>query len=378
MVGFAGWDMPLHYESGMLREHLATRQSAGLFDVSHMGRFRVDGHGAETFLRRMLTNDAGVLEPGRAQYTMLSREDGVARDDAYLYRVSATAFLLVVNASNRLADLAWLSQRLDDGRVSLADVSDEVGMIALQGPSSAAVLSAQCPGAALPAAGRNRLAAVSYRGMEVLVARTGYTGEPVCFELFCPATVLPMLWEGLVAEGAVPCGLGARDSLRLEAGLPLHGHELGVDGVGNGLPIFAIDLARFAVRPPGRGDYVGRAALDAQRAELAARAAGSLDTPRDRWLVPRRIVAFASASRRPLRAGYRVLRDGREVGVVTSGTTVPFHDSDPANPVLRAIGLALVDADAATASGTAIDVTDPRGVRAAAMIVDRNFPPPGR
>ena len=173
MVAFAGWDMPLHYESGMLREHLATRQCAGLFDVSHMGRFHIDGDGAEAFLRGVLTNDAGALEPGRAQYTMLSREDGVARDDAYLYRITATAFLLVVNASNRLPDLAWLSERIGDGRVSLIDVSEDVGMLALQGPSSAAILSAQCAGAPLPAPGRNRLAAVSYRGTEVLVARTG-------------------------------------------------------------------------------------------------------------------------------------------------------------------------------------------------------------
>lgn len=378
MVEFGGWDMPLHYEPGMIREHLATRQSAGLFDVSHMGRFRVEGGGAEAFLRGVLTNDAGALAPGCAQYTMLSREDGVARDDAYLYRASATAFLLVVNASNRFADLAWLSQRLDDDSVVLADASEEVGMIALQGPSSVAVLAALCPGAPLPAPKRNRLGAMPYRGEEMLVARTGYTGEAVCFELFCPASVLLPLWEGLVANGAAPCGLGARDSLRLEAGLPLYGHELGIDGDGNALPIFAIDLARFAVRLPGRGDYVGRAALDAQRAELAARASGHLPMPRDRWLVRRRIVAFAATSRRPLRAGYRILQDGCDVGVVTSGTTVPFFDSDPANPVLRAIGLALVDADATISTGTAIDITDPRGVRSSAMIVDRNFPPPGR
>ena len=268
MVGFAGWDMPVQYRSGIVAEHLATRRSAGLFDVSHMGRFRLRGAGAEAFLRRTLTNDAAVLAPGRAQYTFLANERGGAEDDAYLYRIAADDFLLVVNASNRTRGLEWLGARLEGG-VRLADESEALAMIALQGPHSARMLETIVPAEALPEDRRNRHVNARFEDAELIAARTGYTGEAVGFELFVAAHRVEGLWARLAAAGAAPAGLGARDSLRLQAGLPLYGHELGEDPGGTEIPIFANAVARFGVRRPGGGpDYVGRRALDRQREEI--------------------------------------------------------------------------------------------------------------
>ena len=205
MVDFAGVADAGPVPERIVAEHLATRRSAGLFDVSHMGRFRFRGLGAEAALGRVLTNDSTALAPGRAHYTFIANERGGAEDDAYLYRLGQDDFLLVVNASNRAHDSEWLDARLE-GDVRFDDESDTQAMIALQGPDSERLLEALVPAVSLPEAGRNRHAATRFDEGELLVARTGYTGERVCFELFADARRIENLWSRLVAAGAAPVG----------------------------------------------------------------------------------------------------------------------------------------------------------------------------
>ena len=229
MVDFGGWDMPVQYPTGIIQEHLATRRRAGLFDVSHMGRFTVKGADAEAFLLRVLTNNARALEPGHAQYTFIANDRGGAVDDAYLYKLAAEDFLLVVNAGNRDVDWQCLERHLGGGGAAMTDVSERLAMIALQGPESSSILEQVVDKGAFPENKRNRLSTAGFNGAKMVIARTGYTGESVCFELFIESGRAVSLWESLVGLGAVPVGLGARDSLRMEAGLPLYGHELGQD-----------------------------------------------------------------------------------------------------------------------------------------------------
>ena len=305
MVDFGGWHMPVQYPAGIIQEHLATRRHAGLFDVSHMGRFRVRGAGAEDFLLAALTNNARALDPGHAQYTFIANQAGGAVDDAYLYRLGAANFLLVVNASNRAKDWEWL-EGLKDGDVDLVDESDSLAMVSLQGPHASQLLEDVIESGALPENKRNRLGTATFDGHDIIIARTGYTGESVCFELFPGNAITVRLWQALIDKGAQPVGLGARDSLRLEAGLPLYGHELGADPEGREIPIFANGLAKFAVRPPDGGDYVGRAELEKQRDEFIRIVRGELATPVDERVLPRMIVPIAVfGERKPLRAGTR-------------------------------------------------------------------------
>ncbi|MGI9412212.1 MAG: glycine cleavage system aminomethyltransferase GcvT, partial [Hyphomicrobiales bacterium] len=272
MVDFAGWDMPVQYKAGAIQEHLATRRRAGLFDVSHMGRFEVSGAGAETFLMRALTNNARALKVGEAQYTFIANEAGGAIDDAYLYRLAPERFLLVVNASNRQKDWDWLQGLKNGADCALDDISDTLAMVSLQGPEASHVLEQVVPRTALPENKRNRVSTARADGYEVIVSRTGYTGEAICFELFPPADHAVRFWQALIDNGAEAAGLGARDSLRLEAGLPLYGHELGPGPDGGDIPIFSNSVAPAGVRMPDHlePNCVGQAALDAQRAELTA------------------------------------------------------------------------------------------------------------
>nr|MCU0256054.1 hypothetical protein [Vicinamibacterales bacterium] len=236
MVEFGGWEMPVQYRSGIIGEHLATRNRAGLFDVSHMGRFVVGGADALPFLQHVLTSNAAALDVGQAQYTMVPTATGGAVDDAYLYRFVEDEYLLVVNAANREKDWAHFARHA--GRfpaLRLEDRTFELAMVALQGKASRDILAGLLAEGALPEPLRNELSVVRLstgggaEPSEVMLGRTGYTGEPVCFELFVASAAAPALWDALVAAGAEPVGLGARDTLRLEAGLPLYGHELGLD-----------------------------------------------------------------------------------------------------------------------------------------------------
>jgi len=335
LVDFAGWEMPVQYPAGIIAEHLATRRAAGLFDVSHMGRFVVGGAGAVPFLQHVLTNNCEALDPLQAQYTIVPTETGGAVDDAYLYRFVEDEFLLVVNAANREKDWVHFHQFTGDYEdLRLEDRSDDIAMLALQGKTAREILAGLLEEGRLPEPLRNELSIVTLRvgdgaggacgsrAVEVRIGRTGYTGEPLCFELFVAAGEAPALWDALVAAGAEPVGLGARDTLRLEAGLPLYGHELGLDPEGNEIPIMSCPLASFAVSlSPRKGDYVGRAAIARQH-----RAYGRI-LVRDWSLVedlPRMTRPVAITGRGIAREGAEVYRDGERVGWVTSGTAVPY------------------------------------------------------
>ena len=373
MVDFGGWHMPLQYREGIVEEHLATRKGAGLFDVSHMGRFTVRGAGALAFLQHLLTNNAAALDPGFAQYTMIPNDRGGALDDAYLYRFTPGEYLLVVNAANRAVDWRYLQDmRSGFPGAELEDVSERMAMLSIQGPSSRAILQGLIRAGTLPEPLKNALGTVSIAGKEILVSRTGYTGEPLGFELFLAAADAPELWNLLQENGATPVGLGARDTLRLEAGLPLFGHELGKDPAGAEIPIFACPLARFAVSfSPLKGAFVGREALATQFAAYKKIKDEDYDSIAD---LPRIVMPFALRGKGIARAGFRVFRDGEAAGFVTSGTMVPYWKTDGVGLAtrftgqreMRAIGLMLADSRLKKDDAVEIEI---RGNRVPAVVV---------
>ncbi len=384
LVDFAGWEMPVQYETGPIAEHLATRRGAGLFDVSHMGRYRFAGPGVLDHLGRVLSNDPRGLSVGEAHYAFLGNETGGAVDDTYLYCIGDDDYLLVVNADNREKDWDWIAARAVDGS-DMVDVSDDLGMISLQGPDSTDVLREAFGDIQLPENKRNQLCVSDVDGRPVVIARTGYTGESTAFELFPKADFTVELWERLVAAGGVPNGLAARDSLRLESGLPLYGHELGPDIDGSDIPIFANSLATWGVRGPG-GEFIGHADLDRQRAEYEAIKRDELDTPIDERRLTHLVQPIAVFDgRKPLRAGYRLFLDGEPAGYVTSGTSVPYAqfegsgvDAVPGEEHgLRPVGLALVRSDIRYRSDVPVvfEVVDARGRSSNAELVQRNVWP---
>jgi aminomethyltransferase len=227
MVPFAGWEMPVRYE-GVIPEHRAVRTDAGVFDVSHMGELEVEGPRAGELLQGALSNDLDRISPGQAQYTLLTNEDGGIIDDLIVYRVGDHSYLLVVNASNRATAYDWLKEREIPGS-DVRDVSDECALLAVQGPRAIERLGL------LPAPAFTFAEATLY-GVEVMVNRTGYTGEDGC-ELLCMSEDAVQLWDAVLDRGVVPCGLGARDTLRLEVCYPLHGNDIGpeTDAISAGL-----------------------------------------------------------------------------------------------------------------------------------------------
>ena len=366
MVEFGGWDMPVSYATGILQEHLATRRNAGLFDISHMGRFLVRGKDAVPFLQYALTNNCAGLDLGMAQYTVIPDQDGSAVDDAYLYRLDdggageEPSFLLVVNASNAEKDWAWLNTlKKRFGAVSMDNATEELAMIALQGPAAKHLLGIVLEDGlhALPDPWRNRLRQCRIEGEDVpvTVSRTGYTGEPLSFELFLPAQKAVPVWDKLLAagHGVVPVGLGARDTLRLEAGLPLYGHELGTDSEGKAIPILAAPSTVTAVSfSPEKGDFMGRAALLEQKKDLKLRAERVACYPEKARSLRKIVVPVAMTGPGIARPGSEVLVGGQLAGHVTSGTMVPYWSftgqgliSVPSEEKgMRAIAMAYVDA----------------------------------
>lgn len=300
---FAGWRMPVRYASD-LAEHETVRTAAGVFDLSHMAEFLIGGTHAAAFLDFALGGRASAIAPGRAKYALLLAEDGGILDDVVVYRLDEHRYWVVANASNREVVAAALSERRADFDVAVDDETDRCALIAVQGPDAVAVVSAitglvlgdLAVVSGIPYYG---VAAGDYGETPVLVARTGYTGEDG-FELYLDADAAPALWRDLVDAGAVPCGLAARDTLRLEAGMPLYGHELSRDT----LPVQA-GLHRVVALGEPRA-FVGRAALE------AGPVAGA-----------RVLVGITGEGKRAARAGYRVLREGSEVGEVTSGALSP-------------------------------------------------------
>jgi aminomethyltransferase len=311
MVEFAGWRLPVQY-SGVAEEHRAVRGAAGLFDVSHMGEIAVRGAGAESFLQWLTPNDVSQLAIGRAHYSGLLTERGTFIDDLLVYRLSEQDFLLVVNAANRARDFEWVASRAP-ATVAVHDASDDYALLALQGPRAAEILAPLTP---LPLEGVRyyAFAASQVAGHQALVSRTGYTGEDG-FELYLDPGEAGAVWDALLeageSAGLVPAGLGARDTLRLEAGMALYGHELD-----EGTTPFHAGL-EWVVKLD-KGDFVGRDALLEQR----------------RQGVERRLVGFEVTGRGIARQGHPILHRGEPVGAVTSGTWSPTLE--------KALGMAFV------------------------------------
>jgi len=340
MMPFSGWDMPVEY-SGLIAEHQAVRRAAGLFDVSHMGQFEVQGAGALPFLQRVTASDVAKLVDGQAQYSALPLPSGCPVDDVIVYRRAADRYLVVVNAANLAKDWEWLKSQSPAG-CSLEDLSEAYALIALQGPKAEAILQPLTP-VDLKAVGFYRFAEGAVAGHEAIVARTGYTGEDG-FEVFAPPQSADRVWLALLESGrqvdAIPCGLGARDTLRLEAAMRLHGNDIDQTTT----PLEA-DLGWMVGW--NKGDFLGGEVLRQQKS------AG----------VSRKLVGFEMLERGIARQGHDAYVGDRAAGRVTSGTQTPF--------LKKAIGLAYLPLEH-TAAGTEFDV-DIRGRRTRAAVVPLPF-----
>ena len=296
MVDFGGWELPQQYTS-IRDEHFAVRKVAGLFDISHMGRFQVDGANAEKYLQRLLTNDLARARPGHAIYSLMWLEDGGIIDDLVVYRQADDRFLVVVNAANREKDAAWMRDHIEAG-VSLVDRSSALSLVALQGPQAEALL----PEGSTPTKDITYFGFASGKVADIpaLISRTGYTGEDG-FELFVESGLIGQVWDAILEHGSragvLPAGLGARDATRLEAALRLYGNDMNetVNPYEAGLG-WTVKLAKR--------DFVGRAAL----------ATISQDGPR------RKLIGLGMEAGSIPRHGAAVIKQGRQVGVVTSGT----------------------------------------------------------
>lgn len=301
MVPFAGFEMPVQYPAGIQAEHRAVRSSVGVFDVSHMGEFFLTGPDALELIQKIGVNDASTLEVGQAQYSAMCREEGVVIDDLLVYRFE-DRYLLVVNASNREKDLAWVKRHAEGLDVTIDDRSDEVALIAVQGPHAESAVRAVTD-ADLSAIGYYRAAEADVLGAEAIVSRTGYTGEDG-FELYLPAERAEAVWDALfevdVPGGIEPAGLGCRDSLRLEMGYALYGNDLDEEHT-------ALESGLGWIVKLQKDDFIGRDALARQKE------AG----------VSRRLVGMRLTDRGFPRAGYPIVSGGEEVGVVTSGVVSP-------------------------------------------------------
>ena len=356
IVEFGGWEMPIQYPDGIINEHMATRTRAGIFDVSHMGRLYFKGSDTLPFLQHVLTNNAVALDIGESQYTLIQNENGGAIDDAYLYRFKPDEYLLVVNASNREKDVAHFEKYLKLFHdVEMIDRTFEISMISLQGPFSKNIIAQIVTKGDLPEPVRNSLSIVEINGVEVSLARTGYTGEPLGFELFMENSYAASIWDLLLEKKATPIGLGARDTLRLEAALPLYGHELGMDHDDIEIPIFASKLSKFAVSfSPLKGDFIGKDALYNQYLAFKNILNQNFGQKFENIShLPRVVMPLAITGKGIARAGYKVFCQDKHVGYITSGTMIPFQEPEGSGlngqfkkaPKRRAVGMALIDSN---------------------------------
>ncbi len=342
MVAFGGWEMPVEY-TGLIAEHLAVRKAAGLFDVSHMGEFEVSGPGALAFLQKVTANNVAKLRDGQAQYSALPLANGAPVDDVIVYRCAPDRFLLVVNAANLEKDWGWLRSQGPVG-CELRDRSDDYALLALQGPSAQAILQ---PLTAIDLAqvAHYHFAEGTVGGHPVTVARTGYTGEDG-FEIFVAPDRADGLWRRLIEagrdRGLVPAGLGARDTLRLEAKMCLYGNDLD-----DTTTLVEAGLGFIVSLDPEKGDFVGRPVLEEQKKSGP----------------PRKLVGFEVTGRGIARHGYPVYLGDTEVGAVTSGSYAPFLQKN--------IGLVYLPSGKA-ASGTELAV-EIRGKRVPARVVPTPF-----
>ena len=384
MVDFGGWEMPIQYPSGIVAEHLYTRKCCGIFDVSHMGRLLIEGPERTKFLQHVLTSNVQSLELNKAQYCIIPNENGGAVDDAYLYQFEEERYLLVVNASNTDKDLAWLTPIAQNYDCQIRNITGETISIAVQGPESGKMLAKLAGVEEVTKPARNNLSILDMEGHQVWVARTGYTGEPIGYEIFLKNEDADWAWNRLMELGAKPAGLGARDTLRMEAMLPLYGDEMGIDEEGKEMPIFGLALARFAVSfDESKGEFIGREALAKQAAAQTA-FREKRGTEADLAALPRRVRPIALLDRGVMRHGMDVYYNGEKVGYVTSATMIPYYVTEGEGPDARlleqtgkrAIGIAYIKSDIPTGGQVEVDV---RGKRLKAVIplkhVTNNVPP---
>jgi aminomethyltransferase len=324
MVPFGGWEMPVQY-TGIVDEHRAVRGAVGLFDISHMGEFEIEGRQALATVQRLCSNDAAALAVGQVQYSLLCYPDGGIVDDLTLYRLAEDRFMLTVNAANIDKDWSWVNEH-GAGAPRWRNVSDETGLLAVQGPKAEAVVQRLADGDLTPVPYYHFVRG-TVAGVPALISRTGYTGEDG-FELYVEAGRVERLWHAVLEagrrDGIQPVGLGARDTLRLEMKFALYGND--IDQSTNPL-----EAGLGWVVKPGKGDFIGRAAIEALRARG----------------VSRKLVGFEMVEPSVPRHGYRLLAGGAEVGVVTSGSFGPS--------VERYIGMGYVPSALASV-GSEVDV----------------------
>ena len=377
MVDFGGWEMPIQYPSGIIAEHLYTRQVCSLFDVSHMGRLLIEGPQRKEFLQHVLTSNVSALDLNMAQYCIIPNENGGAVDDAYLYLFQEDNYLLVVNAANIDKDLEHLNRALSGFDCTITNISDQWASIAVQGPKSKEMLMTLTGGVSpTKEPTKNSLGTVSLEGRQARIAKTGYTGEPLGYEVYVRSEDAVWLWNRLVELGARPAGLGARDTLRMEASFPLYGHEMGTAPDGTEIPIFAVPLAKFAVSfSAQKGDFIGRAALERQHRAFIRHMDRDFS---DMSALPRRIAPIALLDRGVMRAGMEIYKGDKLVGWVTSGTMVPYFKTqgEGLSTVIleasgkRAIGLCYIDSDVLVDDTVEVDI---RGKRLKAVIPARHM-----
>jgi aminomethyltransferase len=340
MVEFAGWSLPVQYPTGPLAEHQAVRGAAGLFDIDHMGQFELSGPDAERFLQHVQVWDVARMQPYEAHYSLLLYSDGTIVDDIFLYRLP-DRWWIVVNAANRIKDLAWLQAHALGFTITLTDRSDETCMLALQGPKAESILQRLTPTPLADVATRTACE-LTLAGTPALIGRTGYTGEDG-FELYFPATAAKPIWDAILAAGAddglLPCGLAARDSLRFEACMPLYGHEINAQT--NPLE------ARLGWVISWEKEFLGREALLKTRLEKPQRL----------------LIGFEMIDRAVPREGYEIAVGGQPAGHVTTGMKSPTLD--------KFLGMGYVSA-AHGALGTELEILV-RGQPKRAKIVKRPF-----
>lgn len=337
MVPFAGYEMPVQYTGGIIAESMAVREGAGMFDVSHMARLKFTGQRVHEYLEWVTANDISKLSDNEGQYSLLPNFLGGCVDDIIVYRINPTEFRMVVNAANHAKDVSWLKEQNSMG-IEMEDYTDRTAMIAVQGPKAISILRGLCdrPGdlESAPAFG---VVEGNYAGVTAFAARSGYTGEDG-YELVCPAEHADTLWNALLAAGVVPCGLGSRDVLRVEAGLPLYGHELGdeMSPISAGLG-WVISKSK---------SFIGSDIINRARSEGT----------------PTKLQGVKLNSKRLPQPGMKVVQDGLEIGEVSSGIYSPTFG----------VGAAFAFLDAAVKQGTdcALDL---RGKLEPATVVNKRF-----
>ncbi|MDR3561643.1 MAG: glycine cleavage system aminomethyltransferase GcvT [Negativicutes bacterium] len=342
IVEFGGWLLPVQY-GGILEEHRAVREKAGLFDVSHMGEVAVKGPGALAYLQHLVTNDVSKIVDGQVQYTPMCYPDGGTVDDLLIYRHAADDYLLVINAANIDKDWKWMEDNRGGYEVQLTNLSDETAELALQGPLAESILQQLTDQPLADIKYYWFVDGITVAGRQVLVSRTGYTGEDG-FEIYCRPADAAYLWDTIMATGQplglIPTGLGCRDTLRFEASLPLYGHELS----GSISPLEA-GISRFVKTE--KSDFNGRAALVEQQANGTKR----------------KICGFVVTGRGIARGDYPVMYEGRQIGIVTTGSYAPTLDKN--------IGNALVESQFAKV-GQQFDI-EIRGKNVPAEVIARPF-----